>query len=254
MASTLNSRQKEILDLVRKRGFVTIEILAADFDVSAQTVRRDIIHMGERGLLKRFHGGAGTIETPGRHSYTQKKRLESSAKIRIGKMLAEMLPDGASVFLDVGTTVEAAAAALAGKVDLRVFTASIAAALAFAASPTTRVEVAGGLLAGIDGALTGSRTTEWLGALRPDYAVIACSGIEEKGGVLDFDVGKTDIKRCAMRHARCNILVVDHTKFGRQALIRFADLSEFDVLISDQPVSPEFLPADVSGLDIRIPN
>jgi DeoR family glycerol-3-phosphate regulon repressor len=114
--------------------------------------------------------------------------------------------------------------------------------------------VAGGLLAGIDGALTGSRTTEWLGALRPDYAVIACSGIEEKGGVLDFDVGKTDIKRCAMRHARCNILVVDHTKFGRQALIRFADLSEFDVLISDQPVSPEFLPADVSGLDIRIPN
>ena len=125
MVSTLNARQKEILDLVRQRGFVTIESLAADFDVSAQTARRDIIHLTGRGLLKRFHGGAGTIETLGRHSYVEKKRLESSAKIRIGKTLAATLPDGASVFLDVGTTVEAAASALAAKANLRVFTTSI---------------------------------------------------------------------------------------------------------------------------------
>ncbi len=254
MVSTLNARQKEILDLVRQRGFVTIESLAADFDVSAQTVRRDIIHLTGRGLLKRFHGGAGTIETPGRHSYMEKKRLESSAKTRIGKALAATLPDGASIFLDVGTTVEAAASALAAKSNLRVFTTSIAAALAFANNPTARVEVAGGTLAGIDGALTGSRTTEWLSSLRPDYAVIACSGIEEKGGVLDFDTGKTDVKRCAMRHARCNVLIADHTKFGRRALIRFADLSEFDVLISDQTVRHEFLPGDISGLDIQYPD
>ena len=99
------------LEAVRARGFATIESLAAHFDVSAQTVRRDIIQLDEQGLLKRFHGGAGAIEAPGRYSYSQKKQLQSSAKARIGKTLANLVADDASVFLDVGTTVEAAAAA-----------------------------------------------------------------------------------------------------------------------------------------------
>jgi len=239
-SSAVNVRQREILQAVRTRGFATIESLAVHFDVSAQTVRRDIIQLDEQGLLKRFHGGAGAIETRARYSYSQKKLMQSSAKIHMGETLARLLPDDASVFLDVETTLEAAAAALAARQKLRVFTHSLTVALAFAHNPAVQVEVAGGRLASMDGALAGSRTTRWLGDLRPDYAVIGCSGIDESGEFLDHDPAKIEIKRCAMRNARCNVLLADHTKFGRHALMRIAGLGEFDVLISDQPRGARF--------------
>ena len=134
------------------------------------------------------------------------------------------------------------------------FTHSVTVALAFAVNPAVQVQVAGGRLAGMDGALTGSRTSEWLADLRPDYAVIGCSEIDKLGQVLDYDPAKTEIKRCAMRCARCNVLLADHTKFGRHALMRFADLSEFDVLITDGPLGEQFKPQDAGCPRILTPD
>ena len=237
MPDKINDRQKEILDVVQTRGYVTIENLATYFGVSDQTVRRDIIHLDSLSLLKRFHGGAGTKEGIERRSYTQKKGLESSAKIRIAKRLASLVPKGSTVFLDVGTTIEAAATELARMGHVHVFSVSFNAALAFAGAENVTVEIAGGLLGGPDGSVVGSRTTDWLSSLRFDYAVIGCSVIEKDGTVIDFDPQKIAVKQAAMRHARQNILLADHTKFGRSALMRIADISAFDLVITDQEPS-----------------
>ncbi len=222
------------MEAVRARGFVTIEALAAHFDVSAQTIRRDIIELDAQGLISRFHGGAGPSEKLERRTYQQKKSLQSPAKTMIGRKTASLIPGGASVFIDVGTTAEAAAEALCGHHDLTVFTCSCVVALLFGNSATASVELAGGVLDGPDGALVGSRTTQWVSRLRIDYALISCSAIEADGSVLDFSSEKIEIKRAAMAAARCSILMADHTKFERRASFKLAELPDFDHFIVDQ--------------------
>ena len=244
MTTNLNDRQREILEVVQSRGYVTIENLATYFSVSAQTVRRDIIYLDSLSLLKRFHGGAGSKDGLERRSYAQKKHLESSAKIRIGKKLAEMIPEGSAVFLDVGTTIEAAASELARKGQLQIFSVSFTASMLFADCEGVTVEVAGGRLGGPDGSLVGSRTTDWLSGLRFDYAVIGCSGIEPDGSVMDFDGEKIAVKQAAMRRARHSILLADHTKFNRSATMSIAAMDAFDTLISDE--APPFPCADTN--------
>lgn len=119
----VNARQERILALVRGRGFATIEALARELDVSAQTVRRDIIRLDEAKLLQRFHGGAGLRDSAVRMGYAEKQILAADAKASIARALADLVPDGASVLLDVGTTVEAVARALAERRQrLKVFT------------------------------------------------------------------------------------------------------------------------------------
>ena len=124
----LNERQAALLALVRSRGYATVEWLAEHFAVSAQTVRRDIIRLDERGMLQRFHGGAGAAgASVVRLGYAEKQELAVDAKLAIGVAAARLVPNGASVFVDVGTTAEAVARALAGHTSLRVFTNSLAA-------------------------------------------------------------------------------------------------------------------------------
>ena len=121
----LNPRQRQILAGIEGQGFVTVETLAARFGVTMQTIRRDIIRLESLGLLQRFHGGAGQRPAAARMDYAEKRNLAIDAKGRIARTVAAMIPDGAAVFLDVGTTLEAVAYALRERENLRVFTASV---------------------------------------------------------------------------------------------------------------------------------
>ncbi|MCP4383868.1 MAG: DeoR/GlpR transcriptional regulator, partial [Hyphomicrobiales bacterium] len=145
----LTDRQERILALTERQGFVTIERLAEQFGVSAQTIRRDIIALADVGKLQRFHGGAGpsgnteTLRLD--HSYKEQVAVED--KIRVARRAAAMVPDAASVYLDVGTTLEFTAKYLGARRGLRVFTNSIRAALTF--DPAQQdVIVIGGRVAG----------------------------------------------------------------------------------------------------------
>ena len=228
----LNARQKEILIRAEASGFVTIEGLADEFDVSAQTVRRDIIFLSEAGLLQRFHGGAGVIgntETL-RLDHQQKLGIAVDDKIRVANAAAALLPEGASLFLDVGTTVETTAAALNRRPGFRVFTNSMWAALAF--DPAQHeINVFGRRVAGRDGSLVGEEIMLSLNALRIDYALIACSAVDDDGRVMDFDLSKVAVKKAAMACASKKFLLATPSKFGRTALSAFADLSDFDAVI-----------------------
>src|SRR5690606_24109610 len=108
----ITKRQQRILEIDQQQGFATIETLARDFRISAQSVRRDIIKLHVEGLLQRFHGGFGVREAPERMDYVEKRNTATEAKRRIGIKAASLIPDGSVVCLDVGTTVEAVAQAL----------------------------------------------------------------------------------------------------------------------------------------------
>ncbi len=102
--SELTPRQAEILQLVGEHGYATLETLSQRFDVSVQSIRRDIIQLDKLRLLQRFHGGAGPMDSTVRLGYAEKTMRAAAAKERIGRSAANLVPDGAAIFLDVGTT------------------------------------------------------------------------------------------------------------------------------------------------------
>lgn len=230
----LTGRQAEILALTEQQGFVTIEALATAFGVSAQTVRRDIIALDQAGLLQRFHGGAGNTGSPSslRLDYEHKRDLGVEGKRLIASRVAEMVPDGAAVFLDVGTTVESAAEALSRKSGLMVVTNSLRAALCFAPD-RHEVHVLGGRLTGKDGSVTGDGPLTVLSSLRLDFALIGCSAIEPSGHVMDFDLAKIAIKRAAMAAAERALLLAVTLKFGRTARAEIATVEAFAAVVTD---------------------
>ncbi|WP_372618882.1 DeoR/GlpR family DNA-binding transcription regulator [Falsiroseomonas sp.] len=228
----LAPRQAALLRLVGEQGFGTVEGLARRFGVSTQTVRRDIIALTARGLLQRFHGGAGPAGAV-RLGHAEKAERQREAKARIGAAAAARIPPGASLFLDVGTTAEALAVALAARSDLRVFTNNMQAALRLAGPDGPAVRVLGGTLRGADGSLVGGEAVRTLGGLALDIAVIACSGFDGTGAPCDFDAEKIALKRAAIAAARQAMLLADSSKFGRAALERIASLHAFAVLVTD---------------------
>jgi DeoR family glycerol-3-phosphate regulon repressor len=248
----LNERQAALLALVRQRGYATVEWLAEQFEVSAQTVRRDIILLDQRGMLQRFHGGAAAADKAVvRLGYAEKQELAVEAKLAIGTAAARLVPEGASVFIDVGTTAEAVARALAGHAALRVFTNSLAAARQLAGRDGIEVVVAGGSLRGRDGSLVGDSVTASLRELRLDIAFIGLSGWDDDGAPMDFDIDKIAVKRTALARARSAIAICDGSKFDRQAIVRIAPPEQFARLICDAPPPPALAGRlEAAGVDV----
>ena len=237
----LSIRQNEILDLARAEGRVLVDDLAQRFDVTLQTIRRDLGEMAEAGLLDRVHGGAvpraGTVNL----GYEARRRMNAEAKAAIGTACAAMIPDNCSLILNLGTTTEAVAQALIHHSNITVVTNNINVANIMLANPGCEIMVAGGALRRSDGGLVGELTTQFFEQFKVDYAVIGTSALNHDGDLLDFDLAEVRVSRAILRQARQVFLVTDHSKIGRAAPVRIASLSEIDRLFTDQP-----LPADLA--------
>ena len=249
--STLNDRQARIVQQVEAQGFVTIDALARDFAVSAQTVRREIIRLDELGVIQRFHGGAGRRGAGERLSYEAKRGRDADLKRRIGMAMAARIRPGQSIFLDVGTTAEATAEALLGVEALRVVTPGAAIARILAGAPGVEVVLTGGRVVGPDISMAGPIALRTVAGYRFDWAIIACSGIEPGGAVLDFDADKIALKQRAMEVSERNALIADSTKFSRTALVEVARLGDFDLLVTDME-PPEPFSAALAQLEVSV--
>jgi len=231
-------RQSEILAVVEESGYATLESLAERYSVSMQTVRRDIIALSNAGRLQRFHGGAGPIEREeaARLDYQAKRDISRSEKHVIGEQAADLIQDGATLFLDVGTTIEACAAALAKRRGFTIFTNSMPAAMKFDPQEH-QVIVLGGKMAGRDGSIVGVDTLNIVKDVNLDYALIGCSTIDPSGRVMDFDLEKISIKKAAMKAARRSLLLATQNKFGRSALAVIAHVDQFDEVVKQDAVT-----------------
>lgn len=232
----LNPRQQTLLQLVRDRGFAPVEQLALQLGVSAQTIRRDVARLTELRLLQRFHGGAGLPpDETVRLGWQDKQGLANDAKQRIAAAAMAEVPPGASVFLDVGTTVEAAALALARRGGpLRVATTSLRAALCLAGTDGVEVLLPGGVVQGADGSLAGAGALQGLAPLRLDVALLGCSGFDPTDGApMDWDSEKVVIKRAMIAASRRAVLLADAGKHERTALVRLAPAAALTTLVTD---------------------
>ena len=232
-------RQQEIVKLVKRQGFASVESLAEMLGVTAQTIRRDINQLSDEGLLSRHHGGASLPSSAENLEYDRRKILNLAAKQRIAQMVAAVIPDHASLFINLGTTTEEVAKKLISHKGLRVITnnLNVASAMASAMGSAEGVEVivAGGRVRSRDLGITGGFTVDFVREFKVDYGVIGISGIEEDGTLRDFDYDEVRVSTAIMQQSRRVLLVADHSKFGRNALVRLGNLQDVDMLFTDQP-------------------
>jgi DeoR family glycerol-3-phosphate regulon repressor len=230
----ITPRQREIVRIVGENGFATIDALAQHFAVSAQSIRRDIIQLDRARLLQRFHGGAGLRDSTVRLGYAEKHGRATEGKARIGKAAAALVQEGASVFLDVGTTTEAVAIELRQRgIGCRVFTVSLAAAMILAGHDRIELHVFGGTSRGPDGSLVGATTVAAITEIHFDCTFLGYSGFDDDGALMDFDLDKIAIKQAALRRADMAVAVGDATKFARRAVARLAPADDFTHLVTD---------------------
>lgn len=234
------ARQTQIVELVRQEGYVTVETLAERFQVTPQTIRRDISLLQDRALLRRFHGGVTAPGSVENFAYSTRQVLCLEEKRRIARLAARQVPDNASLFLNIGTTTEEVARALLGHRGLRVITNNINVANILYSNASCEVIVAGGVIRARDGGIVGEATLDFVRQFKVDVGIIGISGIDQDGTLLDYDYREVRVARAIIDNSRQVFLVADHTKFGRNAMVRLASIGEVHALFTDREPPPPF--------------
>lgn len=240
-SGSVRNRHKKIQRLIQARGFVTIESMAREFGVTPQTIRRDINTLSESGVIHRYHGGAGMTSSTENVDYTERKILCLKEKQRIARLVASQIPDRASLFINIGTTTEEIARALNNHQRLRVITNNLNVASILSGNDNFEIIVAGGLVRPRDCGIIGPMTIDFIQQFRVDYGIIGISGIDGDGTLLDFDYREVRAARAIIDNSRKVFLAADHTKFGRNAMVRLGSIGEVDVLFTDRQPPPSLV-------------
>lgn len=212
---------------------MSVDELAQELGVTPQTVRRDVKQMEEARLLARYHGGVGLPSSVENIDYSRRRMLNIEAKQRIASAVAREVPPGCSLLINIGTTTEEVARALLGHQGLHVVTNNLNVAAILADNPHCEVIVAGGVVRGRDRGIVGEATIDFIRQFRVDIGIIGISSIEEDGTLRDFDAREVKVAQTIIEQSREVWLVADRDKFGRQALVRMAHLSQVDRLFTD---------------------
>ena len=228
-----NFRQREILDLARKDRKVTVEGLAEHYDVTVQTIRRDLAELTDSGQLERVHGGAVVPSGVVNIVYEERRRLNASGKHAIAETCAQAIPNGASVFMNIGTSTEAVAQSLLDHENLLVVTNNLNIANILIANTSCEIILTAGILRRIDGGLVGGLTAELLKQFKFDFAILGCSAIDTDGDLLDFDGQEIMVSQTALKQSRSVMVVADHLKFKRTAPLKICSLKDVDKLFTD---------------------
>ena len=241
MTMALNPRQLALLNMVREHGTLKTETLAERLNTTLQTVRRDIQRLSDAGVLERFHGGVRAFDSSSRNTaYTERQRSHAEAKQRIARTVAVAIPPGSSLFMNIGTTVEAVAGELLHHQGLRVVTNNLHVARTLSTNPQCEVVVAGGTVRHEDLGVVGEAALSFIEQFKMDIGLIGISGIDPDGTLRDFDMREVMVARAIVAQSRQVWLVADASKFGRPAMIEMAPLKVVHTLFTDLPPDPAF--------------
>lgn len=239
--------------LAREAGRVAVDELALRFEVSPQTIRKDLNELCERRLLARQHGGAMLASGVENLGYAARRALAQEEKRRIAIRCATLIPDGSSLFINIGTTTEAVARALTGRRNLLVVTNNIHVVSILLPCPGIEVVVAGGPVRRADGGIVGESTVDLVREFKLDFAVIGCSALDEDGSLLDFDYREVRVARAILGNARQAILVADGGKFERTAPVRIGDVGQLRTVVTDRAPPDRFRKAcQAAGTEVEV--
>ncbi|WP_213453685.1 DeoR/GlpR family DNA-binding transcription regulator [Rhizomonospora bruguierae] len=245
-------RQQEILRLARANGRVDVTTLAEAFNVTAETVRRDLTTLERAAVLRRVHGGAIPVERIGfEPALAARDALLIAEKERIAKAALAELPDEGSIILDAGTTTARLAHALPPDRELTVIVNSPVLATMLGSRANLNVLILGGRIRG----KTMATVDDW--ALRPladvyvDVVFLGTNGASVERGLTTPDPAEAAVKRAMIASSRRAVLLADHTKIGNDYLARFGDLADVDTLVTDAGLD-DGLADEVEAAGVRV--
>ncbi|BCJ92222.1 DeoR family transcriptional regulator [Terrihabitans soli] len=229
----LNARQQAILGHARTHGRVMVDDLALRFDVTPQTIRKDLNELCDLHLLSRVHGGAMVSSGVENLGYGARRQIAASEKRAIGEAAAKLIPNNSSLFLNIGTTTEEVARALGDHEGLLVITNNLNIATLLYSNPKIEVIVAGGPVRRTDGGVIGGAAVDFIRQFKVDFAVVGTSAIDTEGALLDYDFREVKVSQAIIGNSRQIILVADRSKFERTAPIRVAHMSQINTFVTD---------------------
>lgn len=253
-----DERRGRMLAVINERAFVRVDELSSQFGVSEVTARNDLAVLAERGQIARIRGGAMPRDDLGREPPFEEALASYAAeKLAIGRAGADLIDDGDSVIVDVGTTALAAARALVARTDLQdvvVFTNGLKTALELEpAIPRLTVVVLGGTLRPLQHSLVEPLATHVLEQIAVGTLLLGCNGIHPVAGVTNINLPEAHIKRQMLKIARRRIVLADGGKVGRTELAHLCPVDEIDMLITGESADPEALNSlRERGCEVRV--
>ncbi|MEV6574099.1 DeoR/GlpR family DNA-binding transcription regulator [Streptomyces sp. NPDC051577] len=247
-------RQQEILRLAREAGRVDVLSLADRFQVTAETVRRDLTALDRAGLVRRVHGGAipaGRLDFE--PDLTEREATAADEKDRIAAAALAEIPDGGSVILDAGSTVARLAAAVPVESALTVVTHALPAAARLADHTGVDLHLVGGRVRHRTRAAVDAWALRAYGEIRADVLFLATNGFTPDGGLTTPDLAEAAVKSAAMAAARRVVLLTDSSKAGQEHFARFGAFADIDLLITDTGLDPAHKAAiEAAGTEVAL--
>ena len=234
-------RHDAITGLVRERGRIAVSEVATTFGVTTETVRRDLAILERAGLLRRVHGGAVPTSALAlaEQALADRDVAQAAQKDRIARAALELVPGaGGSLLLDAGTTTGRLAALLPTDRDLLVITHAVPLAARLAGCPGLALQVVGGAVRGSTQAAVGADTVAALADLRADVVFVGTNALRPGHGLTTPNAEEAAVKRALVRAGRQVVVLTDSSKIGEEQLVRFAELSAVDVLVTDDGIRP----------------
>lgn len=233
-------RQAAIVSRARTEGRVEVAELADAFDVTPETVRRDLTALERAGLLRRVHGGAVVVDLFGfEPALAVREAVNTQAKARIAEAALAYLPEEGAIALDAGSTTHQLAERLPTGRTLTVVTNSLPIASLLANRKELTVHLVGGTVRGRTLATVGSTALDFLRRIYVDVAFLGTNGFSVERGLTTPDGAEAAVKSGFVASARRRILLADHSKHGATHFAHVADLAEIDVIVTDNALSPD---------------
>jgi len=246
MSKSKDERRHKILEITAREGRISVADICTTFGVSSMTARRDLRDLDKNGLLRRVHGGA--ISALGRSyepSYSLRSSRRQNVKKAIGHKAAELVLDGDSIALDVGTTTIDIVKSLRNKQNLTILTASLHIAHEVAnelsLSTNVRLIVTGGIVRPGELSMVGNIAESAYKEFHVDKAFIGIGGISIEGGLTEYNLEDALVKQALISSARHSVIVSDSSKFGRTTFASIGPLSSVDTIVTDSGVPKDML-------------
>lgn len=240
-------RRRQIASLTSIEGRVNVTELAARFNVTAETIRRDLAVLDSEGTVHRVHGGAVASQNfqTTEFSVDARARSASGAKSAIARAAMEFLPDrNGGMFLDAGTSITALCELIADHPNARawsIVTNCLSHAMQLASSGLDEVQLLGGSVRAITQAVVGDTALRTLALMRADVAFIGTNALTLDHGLSTADSQEAAVKRAMITNARKVVVLCDSTKLGSDYLVSFAAITDIDVLITDSGAPASFV-------------
>lgn len=246
-----SERRRHILKKVNEQGSVRVANLARDLNVTTETIRKDLLHLNEKGLLEKNFGGAVAINENKERPVAERKMENIKEKHAIAKHALSYINGNNVIFIDAGSTLIAFAELLPADLDLTIVTNAFD-IVPYLLRTNSVVYFVGGEISDITMSTSGFWSVHALASIKIDVAFLGTSGFQSHSGPTSKQFTHVQVKQEIIKNSAQTIMLSDHVKFVSNAVLQFANWSDIDLLITDSGASDVMVKALRKHVDVVV--